>query len=148
MTTHISVRVSDEELDYLKKVAYENELFKNDNDPSESKGLKHLLKQLIIDEKHKSGNENSPELQHLIKLTEQINVILPHLFHNSKVASMCLLGMIKDSSTAEKVYKDSLQTTVNVCGQIQDSEYKKLFVAADKNNMKTIPIEKERNQWK
>lgn len=148
MTTHLSFRVTDEELAYLRKVAYENELFKSGTTPSESKGIKHILKQAIINEKNKNDTSSSEELSHITKLIEQINVLVPHLIHNSKISATCLLGMIKDTETAERIYRNSLKDSAKICGQIQDEQYKEIYIASDKNNMRTIPIEEDKNKWK
>ena len=143
-----SLRLSEIEKEYLTKLACENSLFKSNNEPSVGLAIKHLIREKISEKNQGKDGLIADEINHLVKLTEQINIMIPHLVHASQISTRCLLGKIPDSETARKIFTISLDETVKKCGQIQGEEYKKIYVSNDKNQMKTIPIEEDKNQWK
>ncbi|WP_440617754.1 hypothetical protein [Cysteiniphilum sp. 6C5] len=146
-----SLRLSETEKEYLTKIAYDNALLKSNNEPSLGLAIKHLIREKILEKKEEKQGENvviSDDINHLVKLTEQINIMIPHLVHAAQISTKCLLGKINDTEIAKKIFTISLDETVKKCGQIQDEEYKNIYVSNDKNNMKTIPIEEGKNQWK
>ena len=146
-----SLRLSETEKDYLTKLAYDNSLLKSNHEPSLGLAIKHLIREKILEEKQGKQEKNvaiSDDINYLVKLTEQINIMIPHLVHASQISTKCLLGKINDTEIAKKIFTVSLDETVKKCGQIQGEQYKNIYVSNDKNNMKTIPIEEDKNQWK
>lgn len=147
----VGIRLSDSEMTFLEKIAIEHQLYKKNNEPSLGMAIKHILKEKIthnnVDINNKS-NVNDDKIQRILKMIEQINIMIPHLVHASQISTKCLLGKINDTEIAKKIFALSLDETVKKCGQIQGEEYENIDVSNDKNNMKTIPIEENKNQWK
>jgi hypothetical protein len=147
-----SVRLSESEKEYLTKVAHENALLKSNGKASLGLAVKHLIREKIANEHNHNKINLDDKVMHLVSMIEQINVIIPHLFYNSRFGARVLNTILKANSKSDneimELLSEVLESTKNACGQIQKNEYETLYPSSDNRNMKTIPIEKERNQWK
>ena len=102
-----SLRLSETEKEYLTKIAYDNALLKSNNEPSLGLAIKHLIREKILENKEEKQGENvviSDDINHLVKLTEQINIMIPHLVHAAQISTKCLLGKINDTEIAKKIF--------------------------------------------
>jgi hypothetical protein len=65
---------------------------------------------------------------------------------------MYALSMFKrdkfSQSSIDEFKATILEDTNSICGQIQQQEYQSLYVSHDVKNMKTIPIDEDKNEWK
>ena len=143
----ISINLTKNESKYLEKISIQNGLTISDNNknPSEGKALKFLINKAMTNEKEHHRNENN--LQYITKLIEQINVSIPHLIFNTTFNYKVVSNELN-----ENIYNQFKTNTINssykICGQIQSEKYHNLYISTDNKNMKTIPIEDEKNTWK
>jgi len=148
----ITIRPSDLETAYLNKIAIENMLVKKNGEPSLGLAVKHILKEKMIENEQKNKQEAKGDLEHITQLLEQIHITIPHIVHASRFSSMYASKMFKSANISQdatdKFNENILLGTNKICGQIQEKEYKTLYVSSDLKNMKTIPIDKDKSEWK
>ena len=141
----ISLRLTDEEVLFLEKIASNNKMYKKDG--SLSMGL--AIKRLIDDEKNhvnKSDKDDS-DMKSIRKLIEQINISIPHLMFNTNFTYKALSSWLNDDEFNE-LKNSTVSETVKTCGQIQENTYNEIYISSNKKNMKTIPIDSDNNKWK
>ncbi|MDA7742191.1 hypothetical protein N8865_01085 [Francisellaceae bacterium] len=148
----VAIRPSSLESSFLTKIAIENMLVKKNGEPSLGLAVKHILKEKMIENKQKSNDGLKGDIEHITNLLEQINVTMPHLVYGSRFSSMYALTMLKNTNLTQSQVTDfkasTLKDTNQICGQIQAQDYQTLYVSQDIKNMKTIPIDEDKNQWK
>ena len=141
----VTVSISKEESELLQQIAIKNNLTISDKNKqfSEGKALKFLLGEQLNNTNKKDKND----LQHITHLLEQMHVITPHLLFNS-IFNLRYISSVVEDKKFNEIYHETLQDIVKKCGQMQLQQYHELYVSSDKKNMKTIPIEDDKNTWK
>ncbi|MCF6768569.1 hypothetical protein L3V86_09370 [Thiotrichales bacterium 19S11-10] len=148
MSKPISIKLSEQEESFLKKVAIDNELFKNNDEPSLSKSLKFLLKKFM---KSENNSHQNNQMNNVERLLEEIHLAIPHLIFNSNFnAHFNNLQLSKDNISKEKIDQfklSTLENTKKMCGQFQQYDYKNINYTMNNKQMKIAPINDESNQW-
>lgn len=147
-----SVRLSETEKEYLTKLAHENALLKSNGEASLGMAVKHLIREKIALENSNDQINIKEKIMHIVGMVEQINILIPHLFYNSRfsarVSNTILKANSKSDSEILELLNEVIENTRNACGQIQNNKYETIYPSTDNRNMQTIPIEKEVNKWK
>ena len=151
MNNHINLKLSDEQVSFLKKTAITNELVKNKDEPSLSKALKFIL------ENHMQNNndqmaENNQKLSRIEHMLEQVHVTIPHILYHSRYSSSYCnysLRLNKVSEPERCVFGERIVENVyQICGDFQTYQYQTIYLSLDNKNMNIMPIEKDKNKWK
>lgn len=151
-----SIYLSDDNLARLEKIAMTQSLYDKDHKPDILGAIRYAIEHFELGKNDKKVSESDDvearinKIQHMV---EQINVTIPQLYYNARLSSSYAYSALKSSTKVtdddlKNFVKSTLDDTAKVCGQIQKNEYESLYYSADKNNMKTIPIEEDDNQWK
>ena len=141
-----SFYLTDDVLEKLDKIANQNKLLTADGKPHYTKTLRYILANIDPDAVQ-SPSSFSDELRAIRKMVEQINVAVPHLLYNTTFSYKINEGTLSDPKFIEfKAY--TLKNVAGVCGQIQQQTYQHIYAGHDSKNMKTIPIEEDKNVWK
>jgi len=137
---------SDEELDKIEKVAGLLEIQSSDN---KAKRLKQTLVSALNFILENKANSPFERLNNIEKMLEQIHVATPHILSQSLLASrLAYSSSPLDNAKLKDIKDTSMESAYNIIGQFQAQEYKHNYLTNDGKNMKTIPIEKEKNKWK
>lgn len=144
----VDLRLKEDEITFLEKVAKDNSLYKANNEPSLAKSLRFILQEYMSNNSGKNDYR-----QAILSMIEQINIAIPHLYYNARLASSYAYSALKSNPKISDeelniFVKNTIDDTVKSCGQIQNNEYETLYTSHDHNNIKTIPIDKDKNQWK
>ncbi len=144
--TSVAIRLNENELDYLKKIAKENKIYKKENDISIGKTIKELIRWCALNKISFSQNPNNLMSDNLVKMIEQIHVSIPHLLYLLRFQT---LSSFEDSSD-EKIKKYRYQSVDYVnktCGDFQNINYNTIRFSMNDIGFKTIPSDKEKTQW-
>lgn len=143
----VSVRLTASEKEHLERIATTKMLNKKDGSVSLGLALKDLIKTSILTQNNPKQEDYTDQLKHLIRINEQANVMIPQLLFNAIFTSKYITSVL-DNEKYKQLYQDTMEQLVEKCGQIQQQDYRDIYVSYDQKNMKTIPIEKEKNKWK
>ena len=144
--TSVAIRLNENELDYLKKIAQENKIYKKGNDISIGKTIKELIRWCELNKISFSQKPNNLMTDNLVKMIEQIHVSIPHLLYLLRFQT---LSSFEDSSD-EKIKKYRYQSVDYVnktCGDFQNINYNTIRFSMNDIGFKTIPSDKEKTQW-
>jgi hypothetical protein len=144
--TSVAIRLNENELDYLKKIAQENKICKKGNDISIGKTIKELIRWCELNKISFSQNTNNLMTDNLVKMIEQIHVSIPHLLYLLRFQT---LSSFEDSSD-EKIKKyryQSVDYANKTCGDFQNINYNAIRFSMNDIGFKTIPSDKEKTQW-
>lgn len=144
--TSVAIRLNENELDYLKKIAQENKIYKKGNDISIGKTIKELIRWCELNKISFSQNPNNLMTDNLVKMIEQIHVSIPHLLYLLRFQT---LSSFEDSSD-EKIKKyryQSVDYANKTCGDFQNINYNAIRFSMNDIGFKTIPSDKEKTQW-
>ena len=151
INTPISVRLSAEEMQYLEKYSIENGIVNSKSNPSRSSALKHILREKI-NSKPDEKISMIEEIQKLKKMLEQIHVSIPNMANDMRVVSRytqeLILARNDNKQLFNKVKASVDESLQNTYGAFQTYNYDTLHCSINHKNMKTIPIEKDKNRWK
>ena len=151
----LSVRLSDSEKAFLEKIAVKNNLYNFDDKPLLSSALKLILRERMNDQKSQSSDKKidlNSEILKMKKMLEQIHVSIPNMACDMQIVSNYTQELIyarNDNKQLFNVVKSSVDETLkNTYGAFQTYNYDTLHCSINHRNMKTIPIEKDKNRWK
>jgi hypothetical protein len=153
MSVKKSIYLSDDNLARLEKVAVTYSLYDKDHKPDILGAMRYIIEHFESAKNTNKTDYVDAKIDHILKMVEQINVTIPQLYYNARLSASYANSALKSSSKVtdddiKKFIKSTIDDTVNTCGQIQNNKYESLYYSTDKNNMKTIPIEEDKNQWK
>jgi len=146
MTT-ISTRLSQEELDYLTKVAVENNLLKSSSKAiSIGKSMKEIIKwchknNIDIKNNTNSINDNTK------KMIEQIHTSIPNLMYLARLDLLLKVPSIPDEEIARCVSK-TIDYLNDSCGDFQNMSYNEIRFSINELGIKQTPVDKEKSLWK
>ena len=145
MSKVTSISLSEYEHNTLTDIAKANNLYKNNStELSVSMALKYVLREYIKSQeeiKKSSFNENS------MRILEQIHATLPHIMFQATLA--CQASAVPlDRDKKVGLRNTSMDITVETCGQFQEVSYEEITTSLDSRNIKSLPIDKDKNQWK
>ena len=151
MSNHINLKLSDEQVSFLRKTAMTNKLIKHKNEPSLSKALK-----LILENHMKNNNdqtlENNQKLSRIEHMLEQMHVTMPHILYHARYSSSYCNYALRLNKISEPERCDFSSRVIDnvykICGDFQTYQYQTIYVSSDNKNMQTMPIEKDKNKWK
>ena len=151
MNSHINLKLSEEQVSFLEKIAIKNKLLKNKNEPSVSKALKFLLDNYIKNNNDLAMKKNK-KLDNMERMLEQIHVMIPHILYHARYNSSYCHAALKQSKISEVSMLEFsgrvIKNVYQICGDFQSYNYQNLYLSSDNKNMKTIPIEEGENKWK
>ena len=150
MGNHITLRATEDEESYLKKIAVENDFYKSSGEPSTARALKFLLTSTMkngLKNDKKSEKLESESIKHIEKLVEQINASIPHLALNTFVSAQHAFNSLSDN-ISDDIQIEASKYLRETVGQFQDNNYNNTFISYNHRNMKTLPVKKERSKWK
>jgi hypothetical protein len=145
MSNQISLKLTDDQESFLNKIAVENKLMKNNNEPSESKALKFLLDEFI--KSAKDNLDQSDSMSRIERMIEEINITIPHLVYSTLISAQSSIYNLSDDVISQ-IKDASVKQSSKICGQIQEEKYEHVYISNDNKQMKTIPIEQDKNKWK
>ena len=64
-----------------------------------------------------------------------------------KPVVLCLRPQIEQGKQPN-IRNTSMDITVETCGQFQEVNYEEITTSLDARNIKSLPIDKDKNQWK
>ena len=64
----VGIRLSDNEMAFLKKIAIEHQLYKKNNEPSLGLAIKHLIREKISEKNQGKDAILADEINHLVKI--------------------------------------------------------------------------------
>ncbi|MGJ3494536.1 hypothetical protein ACR9PT_08145 [Piscirickettsia salmonis] len=150
MGNHITLRTTEGEDSYLRKVAVENNLYKANGEPSTPKALKFLLSSSMknrLNDSEKSNDLDHNSIKHIERLVEQMSASIPHLALNTFVSAQHAFNSLSDD-ISDNIQEEASKYLRETIGQFQDNNYNNIYISYNHRNMKTLPVDKEKNKWK
>lgn len=146
MTT-ISTRLTQKELDYLTKIAFENSLYKGSSkDFSVGKAMREIIKWCLqnnVDIKHNTDSIND----NTKKMIEQIHASIPNLMYLARLDVLLKVDSIPSEEVVKCVNK-TIEYMNNTCGDFQNVSYNEIRFSINELGIKQTPIDKEKSLWK
>ena len=143
MAITTSIYLSDEQQNALMEIAKEKQIMKKGKmEYSLTETLKYVLDEFVRNRKiFEKGNNKTDEL------IEQIHATLPHIMFQATLA--CQASAVPlDRDKKVGLRNTSMDITVETCGQFQEVSYEEITTSLDSRNIKSLPIDKDKNQWK
>ena len=143
MAIKTSIYLSDEQQNALMEIAKEKQIMKKGKmEYSLTETLKYVLDEFVRNRKiFEKGNNKTDEL------IEQIHATLPHIMFQATLACQASAAPLeRDKKTSLR--NISMDITVETCGQFQEVNYEEITTSLDSRNIKSLPIDKDKNQWK
>ncbi|ALB24394.1 hypothetical protein Psal006b_03568 (plasmid) [Piscirickettsia salmonis] len=147
MAQHINIKLTEEEENFLKKIALDNQFYKKSGELSEGKALKYLISKAINSDEELVENEEDNSHKNIEKMLEQVCITLPHILQSSYISAQSSLSQLS-TEKGQTIRNNSLAYLAVTCGQIQDLDCKNNYVSYNDRAMKTIPIDEDKNKWK
>ncbi|ALA26661.1 hypothetical protein [Piscirickettsia salmonis] len=147
MAQHINIKLTEEEESYLKKIALDNQFYKNSGELSEGKAVKYLISKAIKSGEESVESEEENSQKNIEKMLEQVCITLPHILQSSYISAQSSLLQLS-TEKSQSIRKNSLTYLAGTCGQIQDLDCKNNYISYNDRAMKTIPIDEDKNEWK
>jgi hypothetical protein len=138
--------LTDEMVETLDKVVAKHGYMTANHTPNYPKALAHVIGAYDPDRPH-GERETAAELRQLRHLVEQMHVVLPQVVYASNFASSAEASRLNEDAFL-KTKSKAIEMTREKCGQMQTQAYESIYVSYDTKQMKTIPLEKEKSQWK
>lgn len=144
MTT-VTIRISDDEIQYLEEIANHRSLFKSQKERSVGKVLKALLK--WCQENDFNPSELSDETNSTRKLIEQMHLTVPHILYLLRLHVLLDSNKIPDV-VAHNAKQQAIEYINAVCGEFQNMDYKELTTISNDDGLKQLPIAKGESHWR
>lgn len=146
-----SVRLTKKETEFLEKYAIKNNLLKADGSVPKNSVIKHMINEKMND----SVIDNDDIKENLLKIKsmlEQIHVTIPHIVNDAHYSALYAFKSLSENTNDTHLI-NQFKTKINeynyeTIGAFQQYNYETLYCSSNIKNMKTIPIEKEKNRWK
>lgn len=145
MSRNVSLKITDEDAIFLEKLAEQHNLKKANGHPSVGKMIKRLVEKARIASSDEA--DTSALLTRMNHLLEEVHVMIPHMLLHGVFNAKLLSSSLGDQDYST-LLKEAVANTTKICGSLQNQKYKKIHIAYDQKNMKTIPINEDENQWK
>ena len=140
MAIKTSIYLSDEQQNALMEIAKEKQIIKKRKmEYSLTETLKYVLDEFVRNRKiFEKGNNKTDEL------IEQIHATLPHIMFQATLACQASAAPLEGDKKMS-LRNTSMDITVETCGQFQEVSYEEITTALDSRNIKSLPIDKDKN---
>ena len=143
MSITTSIYLSDEQQNALMEIAKEKQIMKKGKmEYSLTETLKFVLDEYVNNQEYNHNNNSNTH-----KMIEQIHATLPHIMFQSTLACQASFSKIEQGKQPN-IRNTSMDITVETCGQFQEVSYEEITTSLDSRNIKSLPIDKDKNQWK
>lgn len=152
MASKKSIYLSDENIARLESVAATYSLYDKHNQLDILSAMRYVIEHFELAKNANKTENIEAKISKIETMLEQIHVAIPHIVYQTRYAlRYCNAAMNSNQISSEIMNEFKINTvndTVKICGDYQQYQYQNLFVSCDNKNMKTIPIEEDKNQWK